>query len=105
MAVIDSFHSMEKELISFVTSKEGDQVSIHLDKNGLNYLITKLTSLKQKLDLNECDHTHLMSEDWGGFAHSLSATKLQDDPNEDNIVHHVKIYSWNDEWKKKHGLS
>lgn len=89
--------------LNHFTDKDGNQVFIHLDKNGLDSFISDLKRLKLKLEQNECDHIHLMSEDWGGY--DLSATKLSNQEGEDNIVHHVKIYAWNDEWKKKHGLS
>ena len=89
-------------LLSFVTDSDGDRVSIHADKKGLGLLIKELTWLRQKLDADECNHTHLRSPDWAG--NELTTSKLEGQEAEANIVHDVKIYGWNDEWKKKHGL-
>jgi len=92
-----------KFLLSFVTNKSGDQVFIHADKNGIDLLIKELTFLKEKLENNECDHSHLISPEWGG--NELTTSKLLDQVDEDTTVHEVKIYGWNDEWKRKHKLS
>lgn len=110
--MIDSIHlgltsryalEMESKLLSFVTSKSGERISLHVDKAGLSLLISELTWLQKKLDAGECDHTHLRSEAQAGD--ELTTSKLKDQEDEDNIVHHVKIYGWNDEWKRKHGLA
>ncbi len=89
-------------LLSFVTDDNGDRVSIHVDKKGLDLLIKELTWLRQKLEVDECNHTHLRSPDWAGD--ELTTTKLKGQEAEVNIVHDVKIYGWNDEWRTKHGL-
>ncbi len=90
-------------LLSFVTDENGDQVFIHADKQGLDLLIKELTWLREKLEGNVCEHTHLMSPDWGGD--ELTTSKLKDQKDEVNAVHGVKIYGWNEEWKKKHRLT
>lgn len=92
----------DRKLLSFVTSKSGDQIFIHADRDGLNLLIKELTWLRERLEQNECDHTHLISPGWAG--QELTISKLKDQEGEDLIVHEVKIYGWNDEWKKKHAL-
>lgn len=96
-------HDTADRLLSFVTDDNGDRVFIHVDKNGLDLLIKELTWLRKKLEAGACDHTHLMSPDWAGD--ELTTSKLKDHEDEVNIVHEVKIYGWNDEWKKKHGLA
>lgn len=96
-------HTATNRLLSFVTDDSGDQVSIHVDKAGLDLFIKELTWLRQKLEAGECDHTHLMSPDWAGD--ELTTSKLKDQADEVTVVHGVKIYGWNDEWKKKHGLT
>lgn len=93
---------MKSKLLSFVTNQDGDQVFVHVDKNGLDLLISELMWLKSKLEQGECEHTHLLSPDWGGD--ELTTSKLKDQQSEKNLVHEVKIYGWNDEWKKTHGL-
>lgn len=89
-------------LLSFVTDAEGDRVTIHADLPGLELLLRELTWLKGKLEAGECEHTHLRSPDWAGD--ELTTTKLSGQEAEVTMVHHVKIYGWNDEWKRKHGL-
>lgn len=93
----------ESSLLSFVTDDNGDRVFIHADKNGLDLLIKELTWLRKKLGAGECEHTHLRSPEWAGD--ELTTSKLKDQEDEVNVVHEVKIYGWNDEWKKKHGLA
>ena len=73
-------------------------VSIHLDLGGVNYLISELSELRDQLIENDCPHTHLFSGD------ELTITKLKNQKQEVNTVHHVKIYGWNAEWAVKHGL-
>lgn len=89
-------------LLSVVSNSDGDMVSIHLDLKGVENLIAELESLKDVLLKNENEHTHLFSEDWGGY--HLTTTKLEHQEVEVNQVHHVKIYAWNDEWKHKYKL-
>jgi len=93
---------MKSKLLSFATSNDGDRISVHVDKAGLELLISELEWLKSKLDQDKCDHTHLRSTDWAGD--ELSTSKLKNQEGEDHIVHEVKICGWNDEWKTKHGL-
>ena len=94
---------MENYLLSFVTDEEGSNLSIHCDLEGVSLLIEHLELLKKDLENNDCPHTHLFTEDWGG--NGLTNTKLENQPNEINQVHHVKIYGWNDQWKVKHKLT
>ena len=93
---------MSTHLLSFVTDEDGSQVSIHLDKVGLDYLLGELLHLKSELEKNDCPHTHLFSEEFGGDG--LSTTKLENQPSEVHQVHHVKIYGWTDEWRSRHNL-
>jgi hypothetical protein len=94
---------MQEHLLSFVTDQDGNQVFIHADKAGLEYLIQELTRLKKGIEDNDCPHSHFFSAEWGGD--SLSLSKLEDLPDEVNQVHHVKIYGWTEEWREKHKLS
>lgn len=94
---------MENKLLSFVSGKKGDRISVHVDKAGLDFLIAELTWLKGKLEEDKCDHTHLRSPAWVGD--ELSTSKLKDQERDDSIVHEVTIHGWNDEWKRKHGLA
>jgi hypothetical protein len=93
----------KNSLLSVATSPEGDVVYIHANKAGLETLARVIERLKTKLEKGECDHDHLFTEEWGG--HELTTTMLDPERKEGcKQVHHVKIYSWNDEWKGKHGL-
>ena len=91
----------QHQLLSFVTNKSGTMVSIHADLAGVNCLLAELETMRESLLENDCPHTHLFITEDGS---ELSGTKLTDKPNEDNVVHHVKIYGWNDEWASKHNL-
>ena len=87
-------------LLSFVSDASGGYLAIHADLKGVTLLIEKLESLRQRLEANDCPHIHLFSFGNG----VLTTTKLSDQDGENNIVHHVKIYGWNEEWALKHGL-
>jgi hypothetical protein len=92
----------EQHLLSFVTDTSGQYVAIHADLRGITILIEELQNLREQLELDDCPHTHLFSfpED----SHELTTTKLVDQQNEVNVVCHVKIYGWNEEWAQRHGL-
>ena len=91
-----------QHLLSFVTNENGTMVSIHADFGGVSRLIEELEFLRDTLRKNDCPHVHLFSED--ALGDSLSTTKLHNHPAEVNVVHHVKIYGWNDEWAVRHQL-
>ncbi len=93
---------MDKQLLSFVTDEDGHQLFIHIDLAGVKFLIRELNRIKEKLEENDCPHTHLLTKEWGGS--ELSASKLADQDDEKNQVQHVKIYGWNEQWRQKHGL-
>jgi hypothetical protein len=85
--------------LSFSTDDDGDQVFIHADAGGLDYLIDSLTQIRRKLDEDVCEHDHLMTDAWGG--QQLSERTLDKDAR---LVHHVKMYGWTPEWIEKHHL-
>lgn len=93
---------MKEKLLSLVTDEDGSQVFLHLDLAGVNYLLSELSYVKNKLEENNCPHAHLFSSEWGGD--ELTASKISGQKDEINCVHHLKIYGWNKEWKKKHKL-
>jgi hypothetical protein len=93
---------MTSHLLSFVTDKTGSMVTVHADLAGVNFLIDELQLLRNDILKNDCPHTHLFSPIAGG--NELSASQLKDQPAEINHVCHVKIYGWNDEWARRHGL-
>ena len=88
-------------LLSFVTSRSGDYLAIHLDLLGVDKLIDELQLIKNQLEMDDCPHSHLFAWD---SENGLTQSKIETQSNENNIVQHVKIYGWNEEWAKKHGL-
>jgi hypothetical protein len=63
-----------------LASPEGDELEMHLDKEGLESLLAQLLFLRDR----KTDHLHLMSEAWGG-------THLEAGSTEQGAIHHVKI--------------
>jgi hypothetical protein len=90
-------------LLSVVTEPSGDVVYIHADMAGLEYLRDVIDRLLEKLAKGESDHDHFHSNDWAGWDLTTSMLASEKDTG-CKTVHHVKIYSWNKEWKEKHGL-
>lgn len=87
-----------KYLLTFVTGKHGE-LFLHADNEGLSVLIRTLQQIKDAVDRGACEHDHLMSEAWGGS--ELSEQKgIQDG----ELIHHLKIFGWNQEWTVKHGF-
>ena len=95
-------HSRQ-HLLSFVTDETGQYLAIHVDLRGVNILIEELQKLKEDLESNDCPHAHLFVTS-DESARELTATKIASQEHEVNIVHHVKIYGWNEDWARKHGL-
>lgn len=98
---IDEQESLE-HLLSFVTSECGGAVTIHVDLDGVNLLISKLERLRDSIREDDCPHTHLYSLDACG--NDLTTSKLENQSTEVNVVRHVKIYGWNEDWAVKHNL-
>lgn len=97
--LLDRLNLVHKNfLLSFVTDDSGCMVSIHMDLNGADHLIETLQGVRELLLENDCPHDHLFGHD------CLTSTMLPKQEFEKNSVGHVKIYGWNDEWSKKHGL-
>jgi hypothetical protein len=76
-------------LLTFELSEQKDELYIHSDLNGLRNLIDELNKLLKSAEKGGNDHTHLMSEEWGGY-------ELSSDSQGGEILNHVKIYCWND---------
>lgn len=90
-------------LLSVNSASSGDAVAIHADKEGLLALRARIDILLAKLDRNASDHEHLRSAEWAGF--ELTTSMLASErAHGHQSVHHVEIYAWSSEWKKRHGL-
>ncbi len=79
---------MDDYLLTFELSEEKDELHICTDEGGLDFLIQKLTRLREKMKTEESEHIHLMTEEWGG-------SELSSESQIGEIINHVKIISWN----------
>jgi hypothetical protein len=91
----------EKRLLAFVVSEEHDVLYVHVDKEGIDILMRSLERLKNDLEEGECEHEHLMSEEWGGWELSVSD---QAGNGKGKPVHQVNIYGWTDQWAERNGF-
>lgn len=87
--------------LSFSTDADGNQVFVHADAAGLDFLIRSLTRLRQRLDEDICDHDHLFTNEWSGNGDLRTRVVGEGD----RLVHHVKLYAWTSEWVAKHHLN
>ncbi len=93
---------IEKHLLAFVKDKEHDLLSIHFDLSGLDYFITQLAHIRNKLVQNEVEHIHFFSEAWGDGALSISTKGEQ--VNDGTPIHQINAYGWTDDWMDKDGF-
>lgn len=90
-------------LLSLATAPGGDVVYVHADRAGLEFLRDSINELLGKLAKGQSDHDHFRSADWGGW--DLTTTMLASERDGGcRTVHHVKLYSWDDEWRGKMAL-
>jgi hypothetical protein len=80
---------MTPHLLTFEVSKDRDELLVHADEAGLRFLARVATHLADTIATGKHDHTHPMTEDWGG--RELSATR-QGTGSE--LLHHVKVIGW-----------
>lgn len=60
-----NFMSSPEYLLTFELSKDGDELAIHLDEQGLVFLLSTLHRL-QNGSSPPPKHIHLMTNEWGG---------------------------------------
>lgn len=89
-------------LLSFVASSDANMLTIHLDKDGIEFLIERLSKLKELLDEGQCEDCHLFTANSIGA--ELTSTKINGQDNEAVVVQHVKLCAWTEEWAREHGL-
>lgn len=89
-----------EHVLALFSDSEG-QAFLHADDKGLEILITALQRLRRKIGEGQCDHDHLMTEAWAGDG---ELTDVPGCEKEGQLVQHLKIYGWTDEWAKKHGF-
>lgn len=81
---------MAEKMLTFELSKDSDQLEIHGNKEGLEHLtaiVLKLLHCK-----NQKEHSHLMTEAWGGYDLS-SETHMK----EGRLLNMVTIFYWPNE--------
>ena len=73
-------------LLTFEWDYKNEILEIHGNQKGLEKLKTLIDSLLAK---TSNDHSHLMTESWGG-------DELSDDKRclDNEIINHVKIFKW-----------
>ena len=76
----------QKRLLTFELKKDGDEIELHGNAQGLRHLISRIEAA-----LKNRDHEHLMTAEWGG--NDLSDEK-QGEENE--LIHHVKLMFWDE---------
>lgn len=89
-------------LLSFVTNSSGSYLAVHADLAGITLLIDELKILREQLEQDDCPHSHLFSPEVVGKV--LTSTKIADQELVANVICHVKIYGWNNEWAVRHEL-
>ena len=85
-----------------LTQDPSGVVHLHVDKNGLDCLITRLCKLRAHLENGECEHDHFMTESWAGQDLSENNQIMEAGHS---TVHHLKVFGWTDEWATKHGFN
>ena len=73
-----------KHLLSFVSNLKANMLSVHMDRDGIAYLIERLTLLRDLIDRGECEDCQLFTVD--SIGSDLSSTKLKDKVEEAVIV-------------------
>ena len=91
-----------KHLLSFVANSDANMLTIHLDKDGIEFLIERLSKLKELLDEGQCEDCHLFTAD--SIGSEQTSTKIQGQLSEAVVAQHVKLCAWTQEWAMKHGL-
>lgn len=79
----------DEYLLSFEQDDHKDVLNIHTDLSGLEHLIGELMVLLRSAEKGKNDHTHLMTEEYGGY-------ELSSENKGGEIINHVKIYCWNE---------
>ena len=85
-------------VLTFVRGEEGE-LFMHADAKGLSVLIRALEGLKKKAEAGISEHEHLMTPSWAGS--ELSEKKGTESGE---LIHHLKLYGWTEEWARKHGF-
>jgi hypothetical protein len=76
------------------TDKDGDQVFLHADQEGIQKLRELLDVLDSQPEAPE--HDHLLTPVWGGYGldEKLEVGSRDGNSDENRTVHHLKMYYW-----------
>lgn len=94
--------SKSKHLLSFIANASANMLTIHLDKDGIEFLMKRLLKLKERLENGQCEDCPVFTADSIGT--ELTSTKIDGQDNEAVVVQHVKLCTWTEEWARDHGL-
>ena len=72
----------------FTVEVSEDLVEIHLNDEGIDFLINRLSLLKKSRNNK---HEHLMTPDWGGNEITNIKQNMDDKAK---LVHHLKLAYW-----------
>ncbi len=61
-------------LLSFVANSDVNMLTIHLDKDGIEFLIERLSKLRELLDEGQCEDCHLFTAE--SIGSELTSTKI-----------------------------
>src|SRR3954466_12883938 len=75
-------HMLTTEIVLTPEGAVSDEVEIYFDKEGLEYLIYRLSHILE----GKTNHIHLMSESWG----TGELNEISHKPN-NNTVHHLRM--------------
>lgn len=76
----------DEKLLQVEWDSHGEKVEIHLNDQGISYLISVLEGLKAKA---APDDVQLMTPEWGGQGLTSSA-----DAGDRQVVNYLKILKW-----------
>jgi len=75
-------------MLTFEHSNSDGKIEIHLDEKGIDELTKILSSLSKQAN---SEHSHLMTEEWGGSELSSEKQNISDNFE---LINHVKIMFW-----------
>jgi len=87
-------------LLTFVKDPNSDEIFMHIDVQGLDFLIGELQEIREGLVEDRFDHDHFFTPDWAGWQLSNIMPEFEKKAGS-TLIHHLKIYGWSDGMKKQ----
>ena len=91
-------------LLSFIVSKDRDELSVHADSDGLRILEREIRRARQSLESGKSEHFHLFTENWAPDGELTGSMPSENESDGAKAIQHLKFYAWTQEWKKKNEL-